>query len=468
VLRIIDELLWALRREGFTISTAQAIDAVRVARLVGFEDRATLRDAVGAVVVERRGDRDRFHAAFDAFFAADRAHAGDLWSRLRARGFGDDELAALRELLQGAAERSGATADAPALMSLLGAESELDQLLRAAGIARVLAPVTSPLQTGFFTQKVMNALDLPRAASALRRIGAALREALGEERGGALAAALAEELDRARRRIRMHVERTIAERVAEPAAGGRRAESKAFAGLTEAEREEVRRAVRGLAERLRGAERVRRKRARRGRIDPHRTLRLALATGGVPFTPARRRRRRDKPRLVLLCDVSESVRAASLFMLELVHAAQELWSGTRSFVFVSDLAETTSLFADVPPDTALARIYGGGVVSLAHNSNYARVLAAFEERVGGSIDRRTTVVILGDGRTNYLGDAADVVARLRERARAVLWICPEGPGNWGAGDSAMLRYQAAATGVIVARTARELADAAREVAMRRA
>ena len=465
MLRVLDELLWALRRDGFTISTAQAIDVVRVARLVGFGDRATLRDAIAAVVVERRADRDRFRAAFDGFFAADRAHAGDLWSALRARGFADDELAALRELLQGAAERSGATGDAPALLGLLGAESELDHLLRAAGIARVLAPVTSPLQAGFFAQKVMSALDLPRAASALRRIGAALREALGEERGAALEAALAEELDRARRRIRMHVERTIAERGAEPAPGDRRrAESTPFAGLSEAEREEVRRAVRSLAERLRGAERVRQRRARRGRIDPRRTLRLALATGGVPFTPARRRRRRDKPRLVLLCDVSDSVRAASLFMLELVHAAQELWSGTRSFVFVSELAETTRLFADVPPETALARIYGGGVVSLAHNSNYGRALAAFEERAGRGIDRRTTVVILGDGRTNYLGDAADVVARLRERARAVLWICPEGPGTWGSGDSAMLRYQAAATSVVVARTARELARAAREVA----
>src|SRR5262249_44686490 len=153
----------------------------------------------------------------------------------------------------------------------------------------------------------------------------------------------------------------------------------------------------------------------------------------------------------------------SLFMLELVHAAQELWSGTRSFVFVSDLGETTAIFDDAPPGAALARIYGGGVVSLAHNSNYGRVLAAFEERVGRSIDRRTTVVVLGDGRTNYLADGAEVIARLREKARAVLWICPEAPGAWGSGDSAMLRYSAHASMVLVARNANELAIAAREV-----
>jgi len=468
MIRILDELLWALRREGFVVSTPQAIDALRAAVLVGFGDRVTLRDAIAAVVVERRADRDRFREAFDAFFTPDRAHAGDLWSRLRARGFDVAELAALRELLDAAAERSGVTGDAPALAGLLGAESELDHLLLAAGIARTLAPMTSPLQTGFFAQQVMDQLDLPRAATALKRIRAALREALGEERGQALAAALAEELDRARRRVRMHVERTLAERVREPAAEpGRHAESVAFAGLTEAEREEVRRAIRGLAERLRGAERVRRRRARRGRIDPHRTLRESLRTGGVPFKPARRRRRRDKPRLVIVCDVSESVRAASLFMLELVHAAQELFAGTRSFVFVSELGETTRLFADHGPDAALARIYGGGVVSLAHNSNYGRALEAFEQRVAREIDRRTTVVILGDGRANYLADGAAAVGRLRERARQVLWICPEAPGSWGSGDSAMLRYAAAVTRVLVARTAKELEIAAREVAFRR-
>jgi uncharacterized protein with von Willebrand factor type A (vWA) domain len=467
MLHILDELLWALRREGFAISVPQAIDAARVALLVGFADRGTLRDALSTVVVERRADRDRFREAFDAFFTPERAHAGDLWSRLRARGFVDAELAALRELLAAAAERSGATGDAPALAGVVGSESELDHLLLAAGIARTLAPMTSGLQSGFFAQRVMEQLGLPRASTALRRIAAALREALGEERGQALAAALAEELERARRRVRMHVERTLAERTAPPKDTGRRAETVAFAGLTESERGLVRRAVRSLAERLRGAERVRRRRALRGRIDPHRTLRRSLRTGGVPFQPARKKRCRDKPRLVLLCDVSDSVRAASLFMLELVHAAQELFSGTRSFVFVSELGETTRLFADHPPDAALARIYGGAVVSLAHNSNYGRAFGAFEALASREIDRRTTVVILGDGRTNYLADGADTVSRLRERARAVLWICPEAPGTWGSGDSAMLRYAGVATKVLLARNAAELTVAAREVAMRR-
>jgi hypothetical protein len=107
------------------------------------------------------------------------------------------------------------------------------------------------------------------------------------------------------------------------------------------------------------------------------------------------------------------------------------------------------------------------VVDRTRNSNYGRALVAFEDELGRSVDRRTTIVILGDGRTNFLADEVSVVERLAKRARAVLWICPESPGTWGNGDSAMPRYAAAATRVLVARTARELESAAREVVARR-
>jgi uncharacterized protein with von Willebrand factor type A (vWA) domain len=154
-------------------------------------------------------------------------------------------------------------------------------------------------------------------------------------------------------------------------------------------------------------------------------------------------------------------------MLEFVCVSQELFRDTRSFVFVSDLGETTELFQRRTPEVALATIESGAVVDRTRNSNYGRALAAFEERLGKAVDRRTTIVILGDGRTNFLAEEVSVVERLAGRARAVLWICPEGPETWGNGDSAMLRYAAVVTEVLVARTGRELEQAAREVVARR-
>ncbi|EYF05220.1 VWA domain-containing protein [Chondromyces apiculatus] len=464
MLQLVDELLWALRREGFTISTAQAIDAARACALVGFSDPATLRGALATVVVERAQDRDRYAACFDRFFTPGQGHIGDMWARLRDLGFSDTELGALRDLVDAAAQhRRGAET---AFRATTGTEGELDHLLLSAGAIRTLAPLTSPRQAGFFTQRLLDQLGVPTAASALARIRQALREAIGDQRGDALANALSAELERVRRRVRTHVD-TAAQRAeaSDPERGGPM--DTPFAALSEADLAEVRRGIRRLTERLRGAERIRRRKARSGRIDPHGTLRRSLRTGGVPLTLVRRVRRRDRPRLWVLCDISDSVRIASRFFLEFLVAAQDLFDRTRSFVFVSEIAEVTRLFDELDPERALARIESGAAVSRAHNSNYGRALRDFEARHAPEIDRRTTLVVLGDGRTNYLPDEAATVRRLRERARAVLWLCPEGPSAW-TGDSAMPRYAAASTKVLVARTGHELEAAAREVAAWRA
>ncbi|AKT41851.1 von Willebrand factor A [Chondromyces crocatus] len=457
--------MWFLRREGFTISTVQAIDAARACDLVGVADRDTLRDAIASVVVERAGDLARYTASFERFFTLGHGHVGDLWSRLRDLGFSATEVGAVRDLVQAVATKREGSGES-AFRAAVATENELDQLLLTAGAIRALSPLTSSRQTGFFTQRLLEQLGVSRAASALTRIRQALHDALGRERGDALADALTAEMERVRRRVRAHVEAT-AKRIEAEAGGQGGPMDVPFAALSEAQLEEVRRGVRRLTERLRGAAQVRRRKAARGHIDPHLTLRRSLRTGGIPLVPGRRVRRRARPRLWVLCDISESVRVASRFFLEFLVATQELFERTRSFVFVSEIGEVTGLLDELGPERALARIEAGAAVNRTHNSNYGRALKDFENRFGRDMDRRTTLVILGDGRTNYLPDEAAVVRRLRERARSVLWLCPEGPSAW-TGDSAMPRYAAAVSKVLVARTGRELEVAAREVAARRA
>src|SRR6516165_6529151 len=92
--RVLDELLWALRRAGIVVSIAQAIDAARVAHAVGFQSSRILREALAAVVVLGQRDRRRFDDVFDTFFARDRS-GGTLWERLATRGFTDAELSEL-------------------------------------------------------------------------------------------------------------------------------------------------------------------------------------------------------------------------------------------------------------------------------------------------------------------------------------------------------------------------------------
>ena len=453
-LRVTDELLWVLRRAGFAIATSQAIDAVRAVRAVGFESHDVVRDAIASVVVKRARDRARFDDAFDAYFS--REPRRTLWERLAAEGFSEAELDVVRELL----EAYASAAPDSALGPLVHRGAELDRLLQLAGSAQMLDSMQSALQAGFYTHRLLEHVGTWRAQDELASLRVRLVDALGEERGDALVAALKREIQRAAEDVRGFVRSTLARREAD-AKQGEDLLGSPLAALDDTEVEEVRRAVRAFVQRLRGGERVRRRRSRKGRVDAHTTLRRAMRTGGVPFLLARRARRRDKPRLVLLCDVSDSVRSVARFLLELTYASQELFDRTRTFVFVSELGETTQLFAEQPIDVALSRAYTGAVVPVTHNSNYGRMLHAFESRVLADVDRRTTVVILGDGRTNYQDDAASVLDAIRARARAVVWLCPEPRAAWATGDSAMPRYAPKCTRVLEVRSARDLETAAR-------
>lgn len=195
-------------------------------------------------------------------------------------------------------------------------------------------------------------------------------------------------------------------------------------------------------------------------------MRRALRTGGVPYAVARTMRRTDRPKVFVLCDVSDSVRAAAGFLLEFTCAAQELFERARTFVFVSELGETTHLFDREPVRIAIDRAWRGGVVRAGENSNYGRVLRQFETRHLDELDRATTVVILGDGRTNFHEAAPETLDRIRDRSRALLWLCPEPRGLWSTGDSAMTRYAPRCTAVYEVSCASDLERAARRLVTR--
>ncbi len=456
LVRVVSELLWSLRREGFLIAPSQSLDVARALVLLGFSRRDVVRDAVAALLGVRPRQREGFDAAFDRFF--DPASRMALADRLERAGATEAERDAVRAYLDVLAEaRDDAT-----LAALLEGRGELTRLLSARAPQALLAAADSSLKAGFLTHRMLDRLGSVRAHGDLAALREHLMEAFGAERAERLTRVLRDELSRTLAEVRAHV-RDIAARADREKARAKSTLDTPFDALSEIEIGEVRRAVRRFVERLRGREEVRRRRARRGKLASGPTVRRAFRTFGVPVHPVHRAKKLRKPRLVLLCDISESVRGVARFLLEFSYLAQVLFEDARSFVFVSELGETTRLFRESPISEALAAAYGGRVVSVASNSNYGRVLRTFADRHMDLVDRRTTVVILGDGRTNYLDDGVDALARIFSRARSVLWLCPEPRASWGQGDSAMERYASKCKNVIEVRSARGLEDALRRV-----
>ena len=208
----------------------------------------------------------------------------------------------------------------------------------------------------------------------------------------------------------------------------------------EHERAELEDSLRRLTQSLHGALTHRRKAGARGRIDSGRTMRRNMRFDGVPFRPVTVQRTEDKPRLVLLTDVSLSVRATARFTLHLVHGLQDLVSQVRTFVFVSELAEVTDLFADHAVEHALGLVFGGDVLDVDGNSDHGAAFGQFLEEHGNAVNRRTTVLVLADGRSNGLDPNLEAFVEISRRAKETIWLTPEPRYSWGLGSCDLPAY----------------------------
>ena len=236
--------------------------------------------------------------------------------------------------------------------------------------------------------------------------------------------------------------------------------------FTETERREMEEIVRRLGRRMRGARSYRRVVSHRGRIHVARTLRGSIMYDGIPFNPVLTSQRDEKPRIVVICDVSLSVRNAARFMLHLVYSLQSLFEQVRSFVFVSELADASQYFEQLIIDEAIAAIFSGELIDCDANSNYGRALEVFCQRHLGTISKQTTVIILGDGRGNRNPPNVPALEEIRRRAKELIWWSPEPRGSWGLGSSDMPLYEPVCHRAEVVRNLKQLGQAAEELIRR--
>jgi uncharacterized protein len=232
----------------------------------------------------------------------------------------------------------------------------------------------------------------------------------------------------------------------------------------EHERMELEESLRRLARSLHGGLTHKRKVSSRGRIDSGRTMRRNMRFDGIPFVPVTVRRSEDKPRLVILADVSLSVRATAKFTLHLVHGLQSLFGQVRTFAFVGDLVEITDVFEDHPVEQALGLVFGGDVLDVDANSDYGAAFGTFHEDYGSAVNRRSTVIVLGDGRGNGNDPNIEAFVEITRRARETIWLTPEPRYSWGLGGCDLHDYAEYCSRVRVVRDLTGLETAAQEMA----
>lgn len=215
-----------------------------------------------------------------------------------------------------------------------------------------------------------------------------------------------------------------------------------FYMLSKPQVQDIRKKISKFAHRLATRKSFREKRANRGRIDLQGTIRKSMATGGTPIRPAFKDRKPSKPEIVILCDISGSVRLFSEFMLQLVYSVQSRFLHVKSFVFVDTVDEITAYFRNREVADAIRDVYNHAFFSKTGFSNYGESFVDFTEKYGHLLNKKTTLIILGDARNNYHRDQCEYFTKIVDRVKKVIWLNPEPVEKWDKEDSIMRNYGA--------------------------
>ena len=402
LLRFINQL----READVRVSIAETIDAMNAIAAAGLE-RTPMREALAATLIKDEDDRHIFDEIFAIFFASGRQHTDD-----GRRKPGDHSSAA-----PGAGN----------------VESESPRTAR-----EDKRPSESANQNREPPEESQNGraseIDEPRGSESSKHQEDSAGAANESEEAG---------LDK-------H----------DGSQSGQRAQLNKilrtpFEQYSDLEYDQARDALAPIARRFRVRLGRRLKMARRGRLDFRRTIRSSIQRGGTLSDLHFRARRPRHIDLVIVADISGSVRYSSTLMLELIAGAADFFRRVRSFVFVDRIAEAElegRHLVMTPPLDLYAR------------SDFGRVLGELWERRGELLNRASVLVIMGDGRNNRRPARADLIREMARTCRAVIWLIPEERERWGTGDSAIFQYAREVSALVASRNLRELEDALLKVA----
>ena len=220
-----------------------------------------------------------------------------------------------------------------------------------------------------------------------------------------------------------------------------------FASLTQKEVAGMREAIDQLVRKLKDTISRRYAAKNRGVLDVKKTLRRAAGYQGIPLELFFRNRPPRKAKIVTLCDVSGSVWSAARFMLNMLYSLQDCFTQVRSFVFVAGLDEVTGVFKDCEINLAIDKVLKEANIEYNAATDYGLTFRQFKKDYIDILNKKTTLIIIGDGRSNYSNPEEHILDEMRERCRRVIWLNPETRYFWYTGDSEMRAYQACCTEV---------------------
>jgi uncharacterized protein len=420
------ELCDELRSEGVTVGPSELVDAFDALSHVGWTSQKQFREALATTLAKSQDERRIFELVFDRFFfrgAEREAQQRNLQEPSQGQ---DIDLEQLKERAHQALRH--------------GSDSELRDIARLA----IAAFNRSGEQAGVV------GVDLQRIRRGLGVKSAAQTSDANSQQGN---------IKRFERHLRRELERGLIERTGTlPPARPLKDLDRALPNAPLANLSDIHRVVAQLRRRLATQGHQHRGRRRSAVVDIRHTMRASLETGGVPLRLKYRPRRPKRPELYVLCDVSTSVSSASVFFLSVLHALHNSFRKLRSFVFIERAAEVTDSFEHNRSFRQISQEIAthAGVSDVSGYTDYGRVWLELLDNICDDLDPRSTLIVLGDARTNGRRPEVEVFARLSSHAAHTFWLNPEPQLYWNYGDSVMGAYSPYCDGVFECWTAKQL------------
>jgi uncharacterized protein with von Willebrand factor type A (vWA) domain len=426
-----------LRGEGVAVGTSEILDAFAALEQVPWTSRDDFREALATTIAKSQEDRRLFELLFERWFfrtaEAEAIERGVEETERRHEGSERLDLDQLQEQVRQAI--------------LEGDDGEMRDLARLA-IAAFGRQGEGSGVVGVDVQRIRRTLGLSAGTQAPATDGAAEVPPIDRE-----------QLNAFERHLRRELERDLIERTSTLPPSRPLAElDRALPTSPTQDLAAVHRAVSQMKRRLATLGQEQRGRRKGQAVDVRRTMRASLETGGVPMHLRYRPKRPRRPEIYVLCDVSTSVTSASVFFLSVLHALHDSFRKLRSFVFIERISEVTDVFEHERDFRVIAQRISseGGVADVSGYTDYGRVWLEFLGQISDELDPRSTVIVLGDARTNGREPHAKVFAQVAERAGRLFWLNPEPRLYWNYGDSVMAAYERYCDGAFECWTTRHL------------
>jgi uncharacterized protein len=428
-----------LRDRGGHVSTAETIDAARALALTDLADRSAVKRALALTISWSAERPDVFDETFDAWFDGQDVDIAGLADTGPATGGPPDDTI---ELSTGTVEAARIHTD-----DALTVESQDSITTTSNDTLGSQRPATRPAAEG--AEQPAEGGDLAPVPPHDDADPAATGDHLHDLPTDPPAA----ELELARRTLAAAVERRRSA-APHPTIATTRTVTTVVAPFSTDERTRLGRAVHLLDRRLDGAASWRRDRASRGDVDLRRTLRRTVCTAGTPIELRHVGRRPDGTGLVVLVDLSVSVRGTARLVLHLVHRLRTMQGSVRAFGFVDSCVPIDRALRVADPTVAVGKVFG--LVDGNATSDPGAALRQWWATSHRVVTPRTHVMILGDGRCNGHDPAFEVVEHVTARSASTTWITPEPHGAWTLGRGEMAEYAARVDRAVTVRTLDDL------------